>query len=658
MSRAYYSARLSEFIAEPPDSILGQLVHRSEFDVTLTQRRAWVEQIAVLKRELATCAGGCVIHFEFVVPRLGRRIDTVLLTEEAVFVLEFKLGERRAEASALDQAWDYALDLKNFHEPSHGLPLVPIVIPTALADDSQPEVTFASDHVARPMGVAPMRLGALIHLVTRRSERHDCRVEDWAAGRYQPTPTIVEAATALYAGHSVEEISRSGAGATNLSDTAGYVNRVIDQAKHGGRKVLCLITGVPGAGKTLVGLDLAYKHRDPASETYSVFLSGNGPLVAVLREALARDRISRESAQARKLTKKVARQAVESMIQNVHHFRDACLHDPRPPIEHVAVFDEAQRAWNQEQTSSFMKRKRGQHDFAQSEAQFLMSCLDRHSDWAVVVCLVGGGQEIHTGEAGIGAWIESLLAHFPQWELHMPGRLRASEYGAEASIQTVIQQGRAVQADQLHLGTSMRSFRAQGMSEWVRTVLDLEAPLAVAQLAEIQTRFPVMLTRNLEQARQWLRARARGSERSGLVVSSQALRLKPHAIDVRAPVDPIHWFLGPKDDVRASSFLEDAATEFQVQGLELDWSCVVWDADFRWTPRGWEHWSFVGDGWQQIRKDERKRYLKNAYRVLLTRARQGMVICVPEGHSGDHTRRADYYDGTFQYLRALGLPVL
>lgn len=417
------------------------------------------------------------------------------------------------------------------------------------------------------------------------------------------------------------------------------------------------MTGVPGAGKTLVGLDVATRHRDQKSALHSVFLSGNGPLVKVLREALALDHIEREKAKGLKVGKGEARRLVSSFIQNVHHFRDECLRDSsQPPVDHVTLFDEAQRAWDVAQTSFFMRRKRNLPDFDQSEPEFLISCLDRHPDWAVVVCLVGGGQEINTGEGGVGEWIQALQ-HFPDWEVHLAPQLRGSEYRAVEAIAELRRCRTVVDHTELHLATSMRSFRAERLSEFVRLVLEREVDAAADLYCSFADRFPIVLTRSLDQAKDWLRSHARGHERYGIVVSSQAQRLKPHAIDVRPTVDPVHWFLHGKDDVRSCYHLEDVGTEFLVQGLELDWSCVVWDGDLRYGENGWQHHEFHGSRWQRIRKPHRQRYLENAYRVLLTRARQGMVIVVPEGSVNDATRGGKMYDGTFGFLRAVGLGV-
>lgn len=451
---------------------------------------------------------------------------------------------------------------------------------------------------------------------------------------------------ALYNGHSVHDISRSDASAINLSKTSDAISSIIKRSKERSCKSICFVTGVPGAGKTLVGLNIATTHIDKNSELYSVFLSGNGPLVAILREALARDKVARGKERGDKIKKGEALSEVKAFIQNVHHFRDECLSDlERPPIEHVALFDEAQRAWDLKQTVSFMHRKKNNFTFNQSEPVFLISCLDRHPDWAVIVCLVGGGQEINIGEAGIGEWVESLIHSFPDWHIYLSSRLIDSEYGAGEVLKKLSSRPNVVHNDDLHLGVSMRSFRAEDVSLFVKQLLDLDIEQARNTFARLG-KYPIVITRSVEDAKRWLKSKARGSERYGIVVSSQAERLKPHAIDVKSPMDPIHWFLSGKDDVRSSYYLEDVATEFHVQGLELDWVCVTWDADFRYSKNGWEHWSFRGNRWNRIRKDERQVYLKNAYRVLLTRARQGMVIVIPAGNSEDPTRDPKFYDST------------
>jgi hypothetical protein len=463
---------------------------------------------------------------------------------------------------------------------------------------------------------------------------------------------------ALYNDHSVDEISRSDAAAINLSVTSTAISEIIHSSRANSFKAVCFLTGVPGAGKTLVGLNIATQRRNESDELYSVFLSGNGPLVDILREALARDRVHRGKETGPKTRKGQAMSEVKAFIQNVHHFRDECIIDEGPPVEHVALFDEAQRAWNLQETASYMRRKKSTPNFNQSEPEFLISCLNRHPDWAVVVCLVGGGQEINRGEAGISEWIDALNRSFPDWHVYISSRLTDSEYAAGHALEQLQTRSNVTTKDELHLAVSMRSFRAEHVSLLVKQLLDLERDEARKTLAQVSAKYPLVLTRDLAKAKQWLKEQARGTERYGIVVSSQAERLKPYAIDVKSPMDPIHWFLDGPEDVRSSFYLEDVATEFDVQGLELDWTCVTWDADFRYTPHGWEHKSFCGDRWNRINKRERQVYQKNAYRVLLTRARQGMVIVVPSGDSADPTRKPEFYDPTFEYLQEIGFKTI
>ena len=660
MNRAGYASTIGEFLNSSADAVLGRLVERSDFAVELTQRDAWLAEIGLLKSVLSNYSDRGAVYLEFAVPRLGKRIDVLTIIDGVIFVLEYKVGEREFTSHAIDQVFDYALDLKNFHETSHECFIAPVLIATG-ADRATPviAITPQQDRLLQPITSTSEALFDVIRSVLDFVDAPSIDIAAWECGRYCPTPTIIEAATALYGGHSVADISRSDASAINLTLTSESISKIIADSRAYSRKSICFVTGVPGAGKTLVGLNIATQHIGKVSDLYSVFLSGNGPLVAILREALARDKVRREREQGRIVKKGAARSEVKTFIQNVHHFRDDCLvDDARPPVEHVALFDEAQRAWNREQTSKFMRQKKGRADFDVSEPAFLISCLDRHPDWAVIVCLVGGGQEINTGEAGISEWIDSLVQSFGNWHLHISSRLIDSEYAAGQVIERVKSLPNVSFRDELHLGVSMRSFRAENVSLLVKQLLDLDAEAATHTLHSVRDSYPIVLTRSLPKAKEWLRSMARGSERYGIVVSSQAQRLKPHAIDVRSPIDPIHWFLDGKEDVRSSYYLEDVATEFQVQGLELDYACVTWDADFRHTGQGWEHWSFVGDRWNRIRKSMRQVYLKNAYRVLLTRARQGMVIVVPEGDAADATRRSSYYDTTYDYLRGIGIEVL
>ena len=660
MIREYYSDTLQDYQKKTPNEILGILVGNNEFPLEQSQRDSWQEEILILKNVLLPFTGK--IYFEYSIPRMGKRIDVLLLIDSIIFVLEFKIGEKDFNNYSIDQVWDYALDLKNFHETSHNLSIAPILIATkARSTNLAISKTIQNEEIFNPIKSNTTMLQQVINSVLIYSE--DSRIEPskWENGRYCPTPTIIEAAMALYNNHSVDEILRNDAKDEHLRETTEIISNIIHLSKQNSQKSICFVTGVPGAGKTLVGLEVATKNFDKENDLYSVFLSGNGPLVLILREALARNKIHREKLLGHKIKKGEALSDVKMFIQNVHNFRDECLVDfNKPPIEHVALFDEAQRAWDLQQTANFMMRRKNKPNFDKSEPEFLISCLDRHQDWAVIICLVGGGQEINTGEAGIGEWIESLNRSFPEWHIYISSRLTDSEYGAGNILKKIKSKSEVVTEDKLHLSVSMRSFRSEKVSFLVKQILDLDIKSAQDTLSQVNNHYPIVLTRDLSKAKQWLRDHASGTERYGIVVSSQAERLKPHAIDVKSPMNPIHWFLEGKEDVRSSFYLEDVATEFQIQGLELDWTCITWDADFRYSDskHTWEHWSFLGNKWQHIKKLDRQIYQKNAYRVLLTRARQGMVIVVPEGDQNDATRKCGFYDSTYMYLKKIGFKII
>ena len=658
MLNYYFKDSIRSFVTKSTEEIIGKITLSNQFDSTLNQNKSWEVQIPLLKESLKNYDG--TIFFEFSIPRMGKRVDVLAIIKGIIFVIEFKVGEHKYHRSNIEQVWDYALDLKNFHEPSHHALIAPILVATE-AKNSFIEITTTShnDNLLAPIKTNSHDLEkAINNVLDFYIDDKGLNSIDFAKGRYSPTPTIIEAALSLYRNHTVDDIIRNDAEAKNLTKTTSVISNIITEAKTEKKKIICFVTGVPGAGKTLVGLKVATSHLDEIQGNTSVYLSGNGPLVAVLQEALARDKINNEKIKGVKLTKGNARSSVKAFIQNIHHYRDAYLTDPNPPYDHVAIFDEAQRAWNKEQTVKFMKQKKGQPNFDYSEPEFLISCLDRHKDWAVIVCLVGGGQEINTGEAGISEWLSAVKTKFSNWEVYISSNLTDSEYAATNAINELQNVTNVNLDNDLHLEVSMRSFRAESLSLFVKSILDLDRQVAIDAYSKIQHKYPIVLTRDLQKAKKWLKEKARGSERYGLVASSQAQRLKPFAIDVKSPMNPVHWFLNEKDDVRSSYYLEDVATEFHIQGLELDWACITWDGDLRYSKDGWKSFSFVGSKWQNIHKEERKMYQINAYRVLLTRARQGIVIVVPEGDIEDHTRKSEYYDPNFDYLKSLGIPIL
>ena len=649
MRDSYYCASIVDFLKAQENSILGELARSNTFDLTLEQRRAWLSQITILKSQLSEYSQG-YIFFEFSIPRVGKRVDVLLLYRGIVFIIEFKVGEEKFEKQDIDQVHDYALDLKNFHLGSHELPVVPILLATdAPSTTTQQRITWGEHDVAVPM---MSNAGDLSALLQGFSVFGEIDVSEWRESGYRPTPTIIEAAQALYEGHDVSEISRSDADAINLQATAQRIDEIIETSKRDKRKSICFITGVPGAGKTLAGLNIATIRTEHHENKHAVFLSGNGPLVRVLQEALAHDQFVRGIS-----SKSDALKAVKQFIQNIHHFRDEYIKNAKAPFEKVVVFDEAQRAWTREQTVSFIRRRGGSHNFNQSEPEFLIGVMDRHEDWCTIICLIGGGQEINIGEAGLSEWLTALKTSFPDWCIHASDVLGDKHYTIDKKAIEMLQAPNIEKHRDLHLSVSMRSFRTERLNEFVLEILEGNAHSARAVLREL-TKYPIVITRELDSARAWLRERARGSERFGLVASSEGYRLRAKGIHVGVKIDERHWFLNGKDDIRSSYCLEEVATQFYIQGLELDWVGVCWDADLRRTNNEWKYHKFVGKRWQELQKRSRQLYLLNGYRVLLTRARQGIVIFVPHGDNSDITRLSKFYDETYEYLLECGVTSL
>lgn len=645
---AYYEANTANFCNADANAILGELTNRHGFALDSQQKFAWQEQIRLLQIALSSISGH--IYFEFSIPRMGKRADVIVVVGGIIFVIEFKVGSDTFDRAAIEQVHDYALDLKNFHKGSHHCLILPILIATAASSVHDPILNWDSDGVAKPLCTNQLHLSDLITATLALNKASPIDTGAWSRSGYHPTPTIVEAAQALYRDHDVRDISRSDASAQNLSHTSDCISQIIENSKRSGRKSICFVTGVPGAGKTLAGLNIATSRSKAHSDEHAVFLSGNGPLVDVLREALARDQAVREG-----ISKSIATRRVQSFIQNIHHFRDEALKTNNPPIEKVVVFDEAQRAWNRAKAADFMQRKRGFAGFDMSEPAFLVSVMDRHTDWCVIVCLIGGGQEINTGEAGLAEWLSVMGSRFTDWDVYISNRLDDSDYVWDIPTRDALAKVPATRNEALHLGVSIRSFRAEALSEFVGHLVENRPDAAKATYASIAEKYPIHLTRDLNEARNWLRHNARGSERYGLIASSGAYRLRPEGISMKNKVEAPLWFLNDKNDVRSSFYMEEVASEFDVQGLELDWAGIGWDADFRYVNGEWRHYAFKGTKWQQVNAVDSRLYLKNAYRVILTRARQGMVIFVPEGDLTDPTRPPSNYNGTYEYLKKCGL---
>lgn len=651
--RSYYSATIAEFLQQSDSEILG-IIHSNDIsaETTIQQSNTWESEVQILKNQLRSFSDGRII-FEYTIPRMGKRVDTVVLYKNIVFLLEFKVGDKEYRQSAYDQVYDYALDLRNFQKESHDKLIVPIMVSTN-APRYQNTLT-ERERIIEPIRCNAQNLGVSIKYIAQQHNEPEFNYALWENSEYLPTPTIVEAAQALYRGHNVHEITRSDAGAENLTVTTDEINRIIEHSKANGRKSICFVTGVPGAGKTLVGLNIAIQRSNAQQGEHAVFLSGNFPLVTVLQEALARDKVEQEKQRGGKVSKSEALRSTSAFIQIIHKYRDSFVGNNNVPPERVAIFDEAQRAWTQDMIEKFMATKKGVSPFPYSEPEFLISTMDRHQDWAVIICLVGGGQEINTGEAGLPEWFDSLRRAFPNWDVYITPQLNDNEYRRDRSWSSMLQGLNTFERNKLHLATSVRSFRTPDLAAFVKAVLDADTDEARHLYQQIKDKYPIVITRDLDKAKAWVKEHCQGTTRYGLMASSGALRLKPEGIFVKNEISVANWFLNGKDDVRSSYMLEDVVTEFDIQGLELDYSVVAWDADYRYVDGEWTYNNFVGNRWNTVTSDERKLYLKNAYRVLLTRARQGMAIFVPEGSDEDQTRKREWYDGIYGYLKDIGI---
>ena len=635
--RSWYSASINEFVTGNTDVVIGRLSQSSVndgFNVERAQVDAWKEEIAILRAALNGIFDA-TIFFEFSIPRMGKRIDAILLIHSDkphIVILEFKVDQDKFLTSDTDQVTDYSLELRNFHQGSHNATIFSVVVATKYNGELQKNANvyyMGSKHLAGFVRSIKFCAGN--------------KADGWESKPYRPTPTIIEAARALYSGHNVEEITRNEAG-DNINSTCKRINDIIQDCKEYHKKAIIFVTGVPGAGKTLVGLNIATQKRDETKEDHAILLSGNGPLVNVLTEALARDEKDRKGVSIGK-----ARTRVKSFIQIVHHYRDEYIKDASAPSEHVAIFDEAQRAWDGETITNWMNRKKRPWTHGESESGFLISTMDRHEDWACIICLVGGGQELKKGEAGIKAWINAVPAN---WEILISPNITDSEYDVSNVPHT------AIKYSELHLATSMRSFRAEKLSHFVKAMLDIDKS-AKEILSNIKNTYPIKITRDLKLAKKWIKQQAKGTERPGMLATSRAQRLIPFAIDSAKGVNEVRYFLDGKHSNKSSYFLEDAASEFVCQGLELDYSLVCWDADVRYSKGDWHYYNSKniqqkGIVWHNNRSN--KQEAKNAYRVLLTRARQGMVIFIPNGnYPPDETRKQEFYNGTYQYLKSLGI---
>jgi hypothetical protein len=667
---AYFKATLKEFVSLSTDEVVGALARANanaptQFKLAPESIQAWERQLGPLQSGISEfllqhpSAAEAAILLEYPIPMVGRRIDAVILISNVVLVIETKTGF--APSSAVRQVEDYALNLACFHECCSQKYIVPLVISNARSGRSGQ--TAFDDLMEETMITAPENLGVNLRQIADRYLRNQSFLTDidaFDSGRFKPIPRIIDAAVSLYQDKDVFEIGHACAAEESLARTTATLIDAVRDAETSTKKTICFVTGVPGAGKTLVGLNTIH---DPAIKDLGSFLSGNGPLVKVVQEALIRDIVERSSKTANRVTRADAGLRVRAFIHNVHRFVDE--HMNTCPAKRVVVFDEAQRAWDKAQNE-----KAGR---AGSEPETILRIMDQHEDWAVIIALVGGGQEINRGEAGLAEWGRALQ-NFLKWQIFASPEVLAGGSAVagfrlfDPECAANIDMRRIQQNDNLHLNVATRSIRAKQISQWVNAVLEGKEMEARDSASAMEAK--PLLCRNLSDLRTWLHRARRGSTRSGLVVSSSASRMRADgvetAFDFHQRFEWEHWFLDswecPKpdcrhqycNDVRSSSTLEVAGTQFEVQGLELDWVGVCWGEDFTWAGSQWEVRKFNNRKWIPQKDAQKAHYVKNAYRVLMTRARQQMAIYIPRVESNDATRLGESLEVTAKWLLSCG----
>lgn len=646
MVKLGYESSVNEFKNEDNNYILGELTKNYNFELGDLQKNAWISQINILNEQLSPIDNGDII-FEYTIPRMGSIIDNVLLIDGLVFIIEFKVGETEYKKADLDQLENYIKILKNYHYESRNNILIPILVATE-AETTNNQIELHENNIFTILKANKENLYDIISKICQ-DYKTDTDLSNWSKSKYTPTPSILEAARKLYETHEVEDIKTYSSDDLFLAETEQSIDEIITNSKNNNQKSIIFLTGVPGAGKTLIGLNTATK-RSVTDDEPAVFLSGNGPLVKVLQEALARDSSKRNN-----ITKNAAKLKVISFIQPIHQFRDDAIDNDDVQHEKIVIFDEAQRAWTQDQTETFMKNKKQIENFGMSEPEFLISIMDRQKDWAVIICLVGQGQEINKGEAGINEWFKALSNKFQNW--HIYASKKSLDINNQFEDLTINDN------DKLFLYSTIRSLDAPNLPNFIEYLLNNDKDKAINMLKEFNEEYPLYITRNLNAAKKWIKqetAEEADTIRYGLLAQSNGLRLIPEGIFVKNNINQEAWFLNETEDVRSSNHLEIPATEFDIQGLEIDYAIMAWDANLRYINEEFEYYKFKGTKWNKIRdtNEIERNYLINSYRVLLTRARRGMIIFVPEGDDEDATRAIEYYDGTYEYLKGIGIKEL
>ncbi|HEY4433556.1 MAG TPA: DUF2075 domain-containing protein [Candidatus Cybelea sp.] len=600
---AGWHGSVSKFISQDGASVVDDLrrfVSFLHFNVEEPQQRAWTDSVRVLKRELRTLVDGYPatgdwgLILEYELPReMGRRPDALLLTGDSVQVLEFK-NRRYADLPDVDQLKAYARDLQEYHGATHDVGVLSVL---SLDDAPLPPERHGPVWI-----VGGRNLSSCLDALAKRPPSPPPNIKEWLNAEYVPLPSLVASARSIFEHEDLPRIKR--AESAGIPQALDALRTIAEHAKDHDERHIAFVTGVPGAGKTLLGLQFVYRTSFSGADRPALLLSGNGPLVDVLQHALKS----------------------KVFVQPVHGFlKQYGGHRARLPTERIWVYDEAQRAWD----SDRVREKRG-HEY--TEHQDLIRLGDRTPDWAVILGLIGEGQEINVGEeGGVALWREAIAESKNAWVVHCPAHIAHHFDGFNVRID-----------EALNLTTSLRSHRAGDVHRWVRATLDgrLREAATVARALR-EAIFDLYVTRDIDEAKAYVRLRYAGDpkRRYGLLGSSKAKHLPRYGVNtdwmVTKSFRPGPWYNDPASSSTSSCAMLETATEFSCQGLELDFAIVGWDDDLLWDGVRWQ----TSRRPHKAAKDARQLRI-NSYRVLLTRGRDGMIIFVPPVSELDATYEA------------------
>lgn len=716
VSGQHISLKISDFLSISKEKFTGMLRNEDK------QIQSWDIEYEHLRKVFQALNKEGRIIFEYGIPSLNFVIDVVVLMEGKIFVLEYKNGDSAIHYSLEDlkQCRNYALRLKYFHNKSNEKWIIPILV-----EMNAPAINFNQEKSEDIQVWSTLKCNRenLKDAFTMICEK--CKItcdnsweRSWEEGIYKATPTIIKAACDMWERNNVRGLDSGESDKDTRLKAEDFVMEIVEQSKEQKKKSIVFVTGVPGAGKTLVGLGLSVRCQDYGAS----MLSGNDPLVKVLSTALRldlekqykkgmlKDEIAKKYEHAKKQKKSADRDketdsiSVDALIRTAYAYKREIIesrlnweeksyvlrNDADPGTQHVIIFDEAQRAWTREKMlrpgHAGKKQWQDKDSWPFSEPGLLLWDMNQR-DWGVLVCLVGGGQEINTGEAGIGEWMSALTTNpdLKNWQVYVSEKLFEPEYQRKAADGKTLKEhcdvlrsegrlSKNSKCETLHLTTGQRSIRNNKVSDFVNNLLACNKEDARKLYEEIKATYKIYLTRDVNIAKNKLREMKKSGSyseeaRMGMLMSSEAARLRPLGYEIKKVNEYLSktpkWFLAPSEYICSSDFLEIALNEFFVQGLEVDYATVMWDADFRYDPiqKDWEYFCFNGEYNKWSKKDQPKQdikrfYMKNAYRVILTRARLGMIIMVPEGDKNDSSRAKEFYDNTFEYLKEIGLEEL